>query len=60
MMNKTTSVLTTTKIWSLVPEGLNTKTDWLIVSRKVNLILTPYICNLYIWESNDKFVPTLN
>jgi len=27
--NKTANVLTTAKIWSLVPEGLDAKTDWL-------------------------------
>jgi hypothetical protein len=39
---KTTTVFTTTKIWSWVPEGLNAKTDWLTdrptVSCKVTLI----------------------
>jgi hypothetical protein len=29
------NVLTTTKIWSRVPEGLNAKTDWLSSSCKV-------------------------
>jgi hypothetical protein len=27
MTNKTAAILTTAKIWSLVPEGLNVKTD---------------------------------
>jgi len=31
------TVLTTAKIWSRVPEGLNAETDWLTVSRKVTL-----------------------
>jgi len=30
--DKTASVLTTAKIWTWVPEGLNAKTDWLTVT----------------------------
>jgi len=37
--NKTADVLTRTKIWSWVPEGLNAKTDRVTVSRKMTLTL---------------------
>jgi hypothetical protein len=49
--NKTATVLTTAKIWSWVPEGLNAKTvwltDWLTVSCKVALILEPTVPEFY-------------
>jgi len=47
-INKTATVLTTIKIWSWVPEGRNTKTDWLTISCRADVTSAPctYLCSL--------------
>jgi len=55
--NKTAAVLTTDKIWSWVPEGLNAKkkwlTDWLTYQQLQSNSIT-------LADKKDKVAPVLN